>query len=79
MIPESEVELGLGTLGWQLSRPIVPLRIDDPVATPLALDRIGREASVADRHCRVSWRTSDPDPRDCIDAAENYASCRQRA
>jgi hypothetical protein len=44
MIPESEVELGLGTLGWQLSRPIVPLRIDDPSGNALALDRIGREA-----------------------------------
>jgi Protein of unknown function (DUF2868) len=44
MIPESEVELGLGTLGWQLSRPILPLRIDDPSGNAAALDRIGREA-----------------------------------
>jgi uncharacterized protein DUF2868 len=44
MIPESEVELGLGTLGWQLSRPILALRIDDPSGNAAALDRIGREA-----------------------------------
>ena len=44
-IPESEVESGLSTLGWQLSRPILPLRIDDPSGNAAALDRIGREAS----------------------------------
>ena len=44
-IPESEVELGLSTLGWQLSRPILPLRIDDPSGNAAALDRIVREAS----------------------------------
>ena len=43
-IPESEVELGLSTLGWQLSRPILPLRIDDPSGNAPALGRIGREA-----------------------------------
>jgi Protein of unknown function (DUF2868) len=44
-IPESEVELGLSRLGWQLSRPILPLRIDDPSGNAAALDRIVREAS----------------------------------
>jgi Protein of unknown function (DUF2868) len=44
-IPESEVELGLSTLGWQLSRPILSLRIDDPSGNAPVLDRIGREAS----------------------------------
>ena len=44
-VPESEVELGLNTLGWQLSRPLVSVRIDDPSGNSAALDRIGREAS----------------------------------
>ncbi len=44
-IPESKVELGLSTLGWRLSRPILPLRVDDPSGNAAALDRIGREAS----------------------------------
>ena len=44
-IAESEVELGLRTLGWQLSSPILPLRIDDPSSNTAVLDRIGREAA----------------------------------
>ena len=44
-IAESEVELGLRTLGWQPSSPILPLRIDDPSSNTAVLDRIGREAS----------------------------------
>ena len=44
-ISETEVELGLRTLGWQLSRPVLALRIDDPSGNATALDRIGREAS----------------------------------
>jgi Protein of unknown function (DUF2868) len=42
---ESEVELALGTLGWQLSRPILAVRIDDPSGNAAAIERIGREAS----------------------------------
>jgi hypothetical protein len=44
-VPESEVELGLSTLGWQLSRPMLSVRIDDPSGNAAALDRIGGEAS----------------------------------
>jgi hypothetical protein len=44
-IAESEIELGLSTLGWQLSRPILSLRIDDPSGNAAALDRIGEESS----------------------------------
>ena len=44
-ISESEVESGVSTLGWQLSRPTLSLRIDDPSGNVAALDRIGREAS----------------------------------
>ena len=43
--PESEVESGLSTLDWQLSRPMLPLRIDDPRGNAAALDRIDREAA----------------------------------
>jgi hypothetical protein len=42
---ESEVELALGTLGWQLSRPILAVRIDDPSGNAVAIERISREAS----------------------------------
>ena len=42
---ESEVELALGTLGWQLSRPIIAVRIDDPSGNAAAIERISREAS----------------------------------
>jgi hypothetical protein len=44
-VPESEVELGLSTLGWQLSQPMLAVRIDDPSGNGSALHRIEREAS----------------------------------
>ncbi len=44
-IAESEVESALSTtLGWQLSQPMLPLRIDDPSGNAAALERIHREA-----------------------------------
>ncbi len=45
-IPESEIRSGLSAgFGWQLSEPILPVRIDDPSGNPGALERIAREAS----------------------------------
>jgi hypothetical protein len=45
-ILESEIKSGLSAgFGWQLSEPILPIRIDDPSGNPAALDRITREAS----------------------------------
>jgi hypothetical protein len=45
-ISESEVESGLRrTLGWQLSKPALVVRIDDPSGNAAVLDRISREAA----------------------------------
>jgi Protein of unknown function (DUF2868) len=45
-IAESEVKSGLSAgFGWQLSEPVLSIRIDDPSGNPIALDRIAREAS----------------------------------
>jgi hypothetical protein len=45
-ISESEMESGLkGTLGWQLSKPALVVRIDDPSGNAAILDRISRDAA----------------------------------
>ena len=75
-MPESEVELGLSTLGWQLSRPILPLRIDDPSGNAAALDRIGREASSLAGIAVLVGARRTPIRAIALDASENYACCR---
>jgi hypothetical protein len=44
-IREEEIEARLSTgFGWQLSKPVVPVRVDDPRGNGAALERIVREA-----------------------------------
>ena len=44
-LPEGEIENGLiAGFGWQLSRPVLSVRIDDPGGNGAALERIAREA-----------------------------------
>ena len=44
-LPEGEIENGLiEGFGWQLSRPVLSVRIDDPGGNGAALERIAREA-----------------------------------
>ncbi|MGA7215513.1 MAG: DUF2868 domain-containing protein [Terrimicrobiaceae bacterium] len=46
-MPENEIETGLSAgFGWQLSKPVLSVRIDDPSGNAAALERIASEAPV---------------------------------